>query len=232
MDFKFMIEILPEFLSVLHVTILIIISASTLGLILSIFVTMIRIKEIKYLSKIMTLYISFTRSVPIVLQLFLVYYALPILFSLVGINISNISAVIATIFALTLYNGGYLAEVIRPAYLAVERGQHEAALSLGYTPFQKFTRIIVPQVIPIALPGWGNALIYLIHDTSLIFVIGVLDIMGVANLLISQSYGSNQVEIFLTIAILFWILCLISDNLVRFLEKRVKYSQIGSGIKQ
>lgn len=232
MDFKFMIEILPEFLRVLHITVLIIIASSTLGLILSIFVTMIRIKEIKYLSKIMTLYISFTRSVPIVLQLFLVYYALPVLFSLVGINISNISAVIATIIALTLYNGGYLAEVIRPAYLAVERGQHEAALSLGYTPFQKLTRIIAPQVIPIALPGWGNALIYLIHDTSLIFVIGVLDIMGVANLLISQSYGSNQVEIFLTIAVLFWILCLVSDNIVRFLEKRIKYSQIGSGIKQ
>lgn len=227
-----MFEILPELLSVLHITIIIIIVSALFGLLFSVLVTIIRVKKIKILSKVMDMYISFTRSVPIVLQLFLVYYALPVLLSLVGINISNISALVATVIALIFYNAGYMSEVLRPAYLAVDRGQHEAADSLGYTGFQKFTRIIAPQVVPIALPGWGNALIYLIHDTSLIFTIGVMDIMGVANLIISSSYGSNQIETYLAVALLFWAVCLLSDSFVRFFERKTKSFHLDSGIKQ
>lgn len=227
-----MLEIAPKLLKVLHITIIIIILSSSLGLLLSIFVTSIRIRRVPVLSQLLDMYISFTRSVPIVLQLFLVYYALPFLLSLIGINISDISAGIATVIALTLYNAGYLSEVLRPAYLSVDRGQHEAADGLGYTPFQKFIRIIAPQVMPIALPGWGNSLIYLIHDTSLIFTIGVMDIMGVARTLISSTYGTNQIEIYLTIALFFWGLCIATDALVNLLERKTAKFSLGSGIKQ
>lgn len=232
MDILYMLEIFPKFLIVLPVTIIVLFASAILGLLLSIIVTMVRIKKIKVLSRVLGMYISFTRSVPIVLQMFLVYYAFPFLLSLIGINISDISAIVATIIALSFYNAGYMSEVLRPAYLAVESGQHEAADSLGYTPFKKFTRIIAPQVIPIALPGWGNALIHLIHDTSLIFTIGVLDIMGYAKLLISNSYGSNQIEIYLTVAFIFWAICFISDQMIRLLEKKTQKFHLGSGINQ
>lgn len=232
MNFMYMLEILPKLLSVLHITIIVLIVTAVFGLLFSILITMARIKKIRFLSQLMDMYISFTRSVPIVLQLFLVYYALPFLLSLIGINISNMSAFVAAIIALTFYNSGYMSEVLRPAYLAVDRGQHEAAESLGYTSFQKFFRIIAPQVVPIALPGWGNALIYLIHDTSLIFTIGIIDIMGTADILISSSYGANQIEIYLTVALLFWVVCLLSDLFVRFLERKTKKFHLDSGIKQ
>lgn len=222
MDFMYMLEILPEFLSLLHITVFIIVVSAILGLFFSIFVTIVRVKKIFILSRLTEMYISFARSVPIVLQLFLVYYAIPFLLSLIGINISDISAISATVVALTFYNAGYMSEVLRPAYLAVDRGQHEAADSLGYTPFKKLIRIIIPQVIPIALPGWGNAIVYLVHDTSLVFTIGVMDMMGHANTLISSTYGSNQIEIYLTIALIFWAICLTTDFIVRFFEKRTK----------
>ncbi|WP_424236911.1 amino acid ABC transporter permease [Bhargavaea ginsengi] len=229
LDIKYMLEITPSLLSVLHVTLIILIASSTLGLGLSILVTAIRIKKVKYLSKVMDLFISFTRSVPIVLQLFLMYYGFPFLLSMIGIHINDFSAAVATVLALTLYNAGYLSEVLRPAYLAVEKGQHEAADGLGYTPFQKFTRIIAPQVIPIALPGWGNALVYLIHDTSLIFTIGVADIMGVANTLVSSSYGAHQIEIYLTIALLFWAITVSADTMVRIFEKKAAKYNLSNG---
>ena len=230
LDLKYMLEITPALLNVLHVTILILVASSVLGLGLSILVTAIRLKKIKYVHRVMDMYISFTRSVPIVLQLFLMYYGFPFLLSMIGIQISDFSAAAATVLALTLYNAGYLSEVLRPAYLAVEKGQHEAADGLGYTPFQKFIRIIVPQVIPIALPGWGNALVYLIHDTSLIFTIGVADIMGVANTLISSSYGAHQIEIYLTIALLFWAITVSADTLVRIFEKKASKFNLNNGI--
>lgn len=232
MDVMYMFEILPSFLSVLHITVIALVASATLGLLLGVLITTIRIKEIKFLKKLVELFISFTRSVPIVLQLFLVYYALPVVLSLVGIEIRGLSPMVATVIALTLYNAGYMSEVIRPAYLSVSRGQHEAAKSLGYTPFQRIRRIIVPQVVPVALPGWGNALVYLLQDTALIFTIGVIDIMGTADILVSGSYGVNQVEIYLTVAIMFWIICLIIDQIIRLLEKKTEKFHLGSGIKR
>lgn len=228
----YMFEITPSLLSVLYITVVIIVLSSSFGLLLSIVVTAIRIKKIIVIRHLLDMYISFTRSVPIVLQLFLIYYAFPFLLGLIGINISDMSAGVATVIALTLYNAGYLSEVLRPAYLSVDRGQHEAADGLGYTPFQKFIRIIAPQVMPVALPGWGNSLIYLIHDTSLIFTIGVMDMMGMARTMISSSYGAYQVEIYLTIGLIFWGLCIVTDLLVAFLEKKTAKYSLDSGIKQ
>ncbi|WP_245831863.1 amino acid ABC transporter permease [Oceanobacillus senegalensis] len=226
-----MLEILPQFLSVIPITLMIIVVSAVLGLLLSVIVTTIKIQKVKYLSPLMDVYISFTRSTPILLQLFLVYYGLPVLLSAVGINMSNLSAVLASIITLIVYNGAYLSEVLRPAYLAIDKGQHEAADSFGFTPFKKLTRIIIPQVTPIALPGIGNAIIYLIHDTSLVFTIGIIDIMGLANIIISNNLGTNQIEVYLTIAIIYWMICLISEGIIKFFENRTKKLHLDSGFK-
>ncbi|WP_068677598.1 amino acid ABC transporter permease [Oceanobacillus sp. Castelsardo] len=220
MDITFMLEILPQFLSVLPITLMIIVVSSLIGFLLSILVAAIRIKKVKLLNPLMGMYISFTRSTPILLQLFLIYYGLPVVLALMGIHINDINATTASIITLIIYNGAYMSEVIRPAYLAVERGQHEAADSLGFSSFKKLTRIIIPQVAPIALPGLGNAIIYLIHDTSLVFAIGVVDIMGFANIIISSNYGMNQIEIYLTIAIIYWMISMVSEQIIKYLEKR------------
>ncbi|MFD1349924.1 amino acid ABC transporter permease [Oceanobacillus caeni] len=220
MDITFMLEILPQFLSVLPITLLIIVASTICGFLLSVLVVAIRIKKVRLLNPIMGMYISFTRSPPILLQLFLIYYGLPVVLALMGIHINDMNPTTASIITLIIYNGAYMSEVVRPAYLAVERGQHEAADSLGFSPFKKLYRIIIPQVAPIALPGLGNAIIYLILDTSLIFAIGVVDIMGLANIIISSNYGMNQIEIYLLIAIIYWIVSMLSEQMIKYLERR------------
>lgn len=220
MDITFMLEILPQFLSVLPITLIIIVVSTVCGFLLSILVVAIRIRKIRLLSPLMGMYISFTRSTPILLQLFLIYYGLPVVLALMGVHINDINATTASIITLIIYNGAYMSEVIRPAYLAVERGQHEAADSLGFSSFKKLKRIIIPQVAPIALPGLGNAIIYLIHDTSLVFAIGVVDIMGLANIIISSNYGMNQIEIYLMIAIIYWVISMLSEQIIKYLERK------------
>lgn len=226
MDIGYMIEIFPKLISTLPISLIIIVTSSIVGLMLSIVITALRIKRIKFLSPMLEAYISFMRSIPILLLLFLVYYGLPVFFSLFNLNMNNLSPIVSATLTLIIFNGAYLSEILRPAYLAVEKGQHEAADSLGYTPLMKLRKIIIPQMMPIALPGLGNAIIYLIHDTSLVFTIGIVDIMGKANLIMANSYGENKVEVFLTIAITYWIVCLLSDRLIQLCEKHTYLSKI------
>lgn len=226
-----MLQILPGFLSALPLTLAVIITSELFGVFLSIFVTYVRIRHVKVLIQLAEMYLSFVRSTPILLQLLLVFYGLPVLLSLVDININFWSKTTFAILTLVLHNGAFLSEVLRPAYLAVDHGQHEAADSLGFTAYQKLIRIIIPQVLPVALPSLGNALIYLIHDTSILFVIGVIDLMGTASNLISNDYGSKQIEVYLTVALIYWGISYLSDKAVKFFEQKSDKYHLENGIK-
>ncbi|GGB53351.1 amino acid ABC transporter permease [Fictibacillus barbaricus] len=214
-------ELLMEFLKTLPINIIIIILSAALGLLFAVLLTFVRLKRIPVISQLADLYVSFARSVPGLILLFIAYFGIPKVLPLIGLGTYVISPMHAAIISMGFYHSGYISEVFRPAYLAVEKSQHEAADSLGYTPMQKFFRIILPQMVPVALPGYGNALVYLIHDTSLIFAIGIVDIMGTAELSISRSYGINQILIYFIIALMFSAMCFTTDGLVRKLEKRV-----------
>lgn len=213
--------LLMEFLKTLPINIIIIILSAALGLLFAVLLTFVRLKRIPVISQLADLYVSFARSVPGLILLFIAYFGIPKVLPLIGLGIYDISPIHAAIISMGFYHSGYISEVFRPAYLAVEKSQHEAADSLGYTPMQKFFRIILPQMFPVALPGYGNALVYLIHDTSLIFAIGIVDIMGTAELSIARSYGTNQILIYFIIALMFSAMCFTTDGLVRKLEKRV-----------
>jgi L-cystine transport system permease protein len=121
---------------------------------------------------------------------------------------------------LSLYHGGYLSEVMRPAYLAVERGQHDASDSLGYTFKQKIFRVVGPQAVHIALPGYGNSIIYLIHNVALVMYIGAADVMATAHLVMERDYNQYQFETYLVLAVIYSIMCLIAWLIVRAFEIR------------
>lgn len=214
-------ELLMGFLKTLPINIIIIILSAALGLLFAVLLTFVRLNRIPVISQLADLYVSFARSVPGLILLFIAYFGIPKVLPLIGLGTYDISPMHAAIISMGFYHSGYISEVFRPAYLAVEKSQHEAADSLGYTPMQKFFRIILPQMVPVALPGYGNALVYLIHDTSLIFAIGIVDIMGTAELSISRSYGTNQILIYFIIALMFSAMCFTTDGLVKKLEKRV-----------
>ena len=154
------------------------------------------------------------------IHLFLIYYALPEFLKNFGIDLSSVSKISFAIFSLILFYSAYLTEQLRPAYLAVSKGQHDAAKSIGMTEWQRQTRIILPQVFPIAMPGLGNAWIELLKDTSVIFVIGVKDIMGKAKLLIANDYGVNKVNVYLMAGLIYWVMITGFGSLNKKIEQK------------
>lgn len=224
-------SMLPELLSALPLTLAIMFVAMAVGFCLALITTVFRIRRVPVISPIADLYVSYARSVPVVLQLFVVFYGLPVLVAAFGIR-DVFSANFAAIIGLSFYHGGYLSEVMRPAYLAVERGQHDAADSLGYTFRQKLSRVIVPQAVHIALPGYGNAIIYLIHNVALVMYIGAADLMATAHLIMERDYNQYQFETYLVLAVIYSAMCLVTWVIIRLLERRsAKYSSPSASLK-
>lgn len=219
---------IPELLSALPLTLAIMFVALIVGFGLALLATTLRVRRVLLLSQLADLYVSYARSVPVVLQLFVAYYGLPLVAGLFGIK-DFFSAEVASMVGLSLYHGGYLSEVIRPAWLAVERGQHDAADSLGYPLRHKIRRVIGPQALHIALPGYGNAVIYLIHNVALVMYIGAADVMATAHLIMERDYNQYQFGTYLVLAVLYSLLCLAAWLVVRFFEKRQgKYTREGA----
>ena len=228
MDLSTMI---PELLSALPLTLGILATALIGGFCLALLAATFRAHRIPVVSQLADFYVSYARSVPVVLQLFVAFYGLPWLLEVSGIQI-DVGATVAAMVGLSLYHGGYLSEVMRPAYLAVDRGQHDAADSLGYTFRQKIRRVIGPQALSIALPGYGNSIIYLIHNVALVMYIGAADVMATAHLIMERAYNQYQFATYLVLAVIYSVLCLIVWLIVRFLERRAsKYSLNPSSVK-
>jgi L-cystine transport system permease protein len=165
-------------------------------------------------------YINIIRCTPSIVLLFIVYYGIPkIALAAFDVNLNFSSKIIYVIISLSLIYGASLAEVIRSAYLALGRSQYEAALSIGLTPAQAICRVMLPQGIVVALPNLGNSLISLFKEGSLAFTIGLIDMMGAGNLIISRNYGAYSLETYLALAIIYWCLTLIIEQIFLKLEK-------------
>jgi L-cystine transport system permease protein len=210
---------IPELLKALPLTLAITFTAMIAGFLLALITTTFRVRRIPVVSQLADLYVSYARSVPVVLQLFVAFYGLPLVVALFEVE-DFVSPNVAAIVGLSLYPGGYLSEVLRPAYLAVERGQHDAADSLGYTFLQKILRVVGPQAVHIALPGYGNSIIYLIHNVALVMYIGAADVMATAHLVMERDYNQYQFETYLVLAVIYSLLCLVAWIVVRFFETR------------
>lgn len=210
---------IPELLSALPLTLAITFTAMIAGFCLALLATTLRVHRIPVVSHLVDLYVSYARSVPVVLQLFVAFYGLPLLVALFGSE-DFFSPAIAAMVGLSFYHGGYLSEVMRPAYLAVDRGQHDAADSLGYTFRQKISRVVGPQAVHFALPGYGNSIIYLIHNVALVMYIGAADVMATAHLIMERDYNQYQFQTYLVLAVIYSLMCLIAWLVVRFFELR------------
>ena len=142
---------------------------------------MIKINKVPVLSKIAAFYVSFTRGTPILVQLYLSYYGIPILLQYLNyyfgmnLNINSVPNVVFVLVAFALNEGAYASENIRAAILSVDKGQREAALSIGMTTFQTYIHIIIPEALIVAIPSLGNEFINMIKSTSLAFVCAVVE---------------------------------------------------------
>ncbi len=144
-------------------------------------VALSRMSGFKPLSWIMEFYIWIMRGTPLMLQLLFVYFALPA----VGIKLP---AVAAALFAFILNYGAYFAEIFRAGIQSINRGQYEAAKTLGMTYSQTMRRIIIPQMIRNVLPPMSNETINLVKDTSLIYILAMNDLLRVARTIVQREF--------------------------------------------
>lgn len=230
-DFKYIANIFPNLIEKIPITLLVVLIAGVFGFFWAVIVTVIRIKKVKVLFPIILVYVSFIKSTPVLLQLFVVYYGVPLLFKSIGIDINNWSQKVFAIITLVITYGAYLSDVMRPAYIAVNKGQHDAADSIGLTGTQKFIRIICPQLFPIALPSLCNLLLELIKETSILFAIGVVDLMGEAKIIIANNYGIGKMQVFIAVAIIYWIITVMVEKGINVLEKRYQKFRFANGNK-
>lgn len=164
-------------------------------------------------------YISFMRGIPTLVLIFLLYLGLPQILSEYGIDIGGWDKAIFIIATLSLNTSANMAEMMRASYLAVDKGQREAAYSVGMKQFMAFRRIIFPQAFGIAIPTLGNNIILLFKETSLGFTIGVIDILGKARAISAASFGANKLEVYIASAIIYWIICVVLEQGSKYIER-------------
>lgn len=195
-------------LGVLPKTLLLAITILVLSTLLGVVIALIQQYKIPVLVQLIGLFKMFLRGTPMVVFLYLMYYALPamgqVIVSLLGIdyNMNNLSPVIILIATVSLTLSTFQSEIIRGSFLAVDYGQIEAAHSLGYSFFQTFKRIIAPQAFVHAVPDFANSFTVAIKATSLGFLITVIDIFAQAKIMAAQNF--RFIEAFLMVALIYW----------------------------
>lgn len=210
---------IPNILRAFPVTMEILLLSLFISLLLGTLVTAAVIGKRKWLKVIANSYIAFMRGIPTLVLIFLIYLGLPQLAQTIGIDMSEVSKIVFIVACLSMGASANMAEMMRASYLAVDKGQREAAYSVGMKEFTAFRRIVFPQAFGIAIPALGNNIIMLFKETSLAFAIGVIDFMGKARAISSASYGANRLEVYIAAGIIFWAACVIFEYASKFIEK-------------
>jgi L-cystine transport system permease protein len=219
-DISYIYRYLPDILPFLGVTFLTVLSSVVLGSSLGFLLAAAKLSRSKTGRFLANGYTTILRCTPSIVLLFVVYYGLPeLLMGLFHIDINDISKGIFVILTFSLLFAATMSEVMRSAYEAIDRGQYEAAVTIGLTPFQAFRRIILPQCVYVALPNFGNAIIALLKDGALGFTIGFIDIMGKTNLIVSLNYGAHSREVYLGLALVYWIIAILLEQLFKKAER-------------
>jgi His/Glu/Gln/Arg/opine family amino acid ABC transporter permease subunit len=187
-----------------------------LGSMLGICLTLIKISQNRILRTLANAYTSIFRGTPLLVQLTLVYFAVP---QLTGYNFTPFEA---GLIAFSLNSAAYVSEVIRGGIQAVDKGQLEAAQSLGVPYVLTMRDIILPQAIKNSLPGLVNEAIDLLKESALVSVFGELDLLRRANIVSAEKFIYFEPLIF--VAVVYYVLVMILSQLARLLEQRFKRS--------
>jgi His/Glu/Gln/Arg/opine family amino acid ABC transporter permease subunit len=231
LDFSYMIESVPAIAKGIPISLSIALIAFIFGMGIGLAGALVKIYNIPLLKQIFGVYVSFIRGTPLLVQIFLSYYGIPLIIRqfnyLYGtdINIAFIPAIYFIYVAFALNAGAYLTETIRSAILSVEKGQVEASYSVGMTTFQSLKRIILPQALKVGLPNIGNHFIALLKDTSLAFAASVPEIIGMAKIIAGRT--SQFFEVYIVAALLYWIICIVLERIMNLFEMRLRKSEKG-----
>jgi polar amino acid transport system permease protein len=213
-DFNIVLQSFPLLLAGAVVTIKITAISVGLGLLLGMFAGIARLSQVWILKALAAIYVDFIRGTPLLVQIFIIYFALPIMTG------DRIPPFIAAITACSINSGAYIAEIFRAGIQAVDKGQMEAGRSLGMTWWQTMQFVILPQAFKQIIPPLGNEFIAMLKDSSLVSVIGFEELTRRGQLIIARTYASF--EIWISVAFIYLMMTLSISRLVAYLERRYK----------
>lgn len=172
-----------------------------------------RISQIIIVNRIATVYVEVIRGIPLLVQLFYIYYALG--------NWVKLSGPAAAILAMSICYGAYMAEIFRAGIQSIPKGQMEAALALGLSRSQAMRKVILPQTIKVILPPIGNEFIALLKDSSLVSILAVADLLRRGREYASTSF--RYFESYTVIALIYLVMTLFFSRLVAIMEERLRH---------
>ncbi len=206
----------------LTLTILLTASSSLLSLPLGIVLALCRQSSLPLLHRLSSLYIDVMRAIPLIAVLFFGQLLIP-LFLPVGLEVDRVWR---AILAFTLFVSAYIAEDIRGGLQSIPSTQIEAANSLGLSQYQIIQFILIPQALRIALPALTNQSIGLFQNTSLMAILGLVELLGVGrSILANPEFIGQYIEVYVWLASVYWLVCTIMAILARHLEKRMTINQ-------
>ena len=213
-DMNLVVNSFPLLLVGAGVTIQITVLSTAIGFVIGLIVGVARISNLRVLRMLAEVYVEFFRGTPLLVQIFLFYFALPV------ITGQRIDPFIAAISACGINSGAYVAEIFRAGIQSVDDGQMEAGRSLGMTWLQTMRYIIVPQAFKRVIPPLGNEFIAMLKDSSLVSVIGFEELTRRGQLIIAKTYGSF--EIWMSVAVIYLVMTLTISRFVAYLERRCR----------
>ena len=218
MNFELMIETFPKLLSGLNLTIQLVTISLLLGFCLAIGLALLRLSNNTFLSFFAKTYIFYFRGTPLLVQIFLIYYGIAQFEIIRETFVWSFfkEAYWCGILALTLNTCAYSSEIIRGGIQSVPFGQIESAKSIGMSGFLLYRRIILPIAFRQALPAYGNEIILMVKATSLVSTITLMEVTGIARLIIAKTF--SPVEIFIVAGLIYLTINFIVTRLVNFCE--------------
>ncbi len=204
-------------------TFMVTITSIIFALILGLVAGLGRISRIKPINLAATIYVEVVRGIPLLVQLFYIYFAVPALLKKVGLDkVIPLDGPSSAVLAMSICYGAYMAEIFRAGIQAIPRGQMEAALALGMSRAQAMRKVILPQTIKIILPPIGNEFIALLKDSSLVSILAVSDLLRRGREFASTSF--MYFESYTVVALIYLVMTLFLSRLVAFMEEKLRHS--------
>ena len=222
MDFSYIFHTFLLSFKGVPVTLVIMIVSILLSFLPALFLALGRIYKVKGVTTFSIVYLAFIRATPPILLILFFYSLLPSVLNTIlkssGLDIFKLNPIYYAFIIFSLMTTGSLSEILRSAILTVDKGQLEAAQSIGLTTTQSYLRIIFPQALRSALPNLCNLVINIVKGTSLVFVMTVKDITAIAK--VEAAHGYQYFESYLVIFIIYIIICGLIQWSFSTLEKR------------
>lgn len=225
LNIPYMIDTFLLALQGIPITLFITIVSLVIAFPIAFYMSLAKIRRTRVANKLVTVYVSLIRGTPMVLQILIVYSLLPSLMNYIslqfhlGIDVFAINPLLYAVIVFAISSSAALTEIFRSALLTVDRGQLEAAYSVGISSVQAYLQFIIPQALVSALPNICTLTVNVIKGTSLAFLMTVKDITAIAK--VEAAYGYNYIESYLDIFIIYILVCSFTQFLFSFAERRL-----------